>query len=87
MNADPKELEDLNDLAGTHLFALEAEAFLGLTDAEGSELFLGEGVAFNATLDEALKTLEILRDTGKIDWSHTRARYEAKLAIDPDAHA
>lgn len=52
-----------------------AKEWLGLNDWTGHELFYPSnygGSLRNITLDEAIKTLTILRDEGRVTWAHTK---------------
>lgn len=55
------------------------DQLLGLTDKESDDLFCPSDVSSlsRITLDEAIKTLRVFAQTGKIDWSHS-AMYDGE---------
>lgn len=54
----------------------EAVKFLGITSEQAGPLFAPNDVIdyYSVTVDEAIKTLDILIDTGLVDWSHVLER-------------
>lgn len=59
---------------GSSVIIPEARKYLDLDDHNARDLFYGVGAGKslrNITAEEVIITLEILKETGEVDWSHT----------------